>query len=124
MKVYAYKGCSTCQKAIKYLESTKRDFDLIAIREKPPTVADLKAMLKIYKGDLKKLFNTSGGDYKALKIKDKIGKMTPEQAFKLLSKNGNLVKRPFVLAGNTGVVGFKLEEWKDKGIRKLPPPLS
>ncbi len=46
--------------------------------------------------------------------------MAPEQALDLLAKNGNLVKRPFVVVGNTGMVGFKMDEWLDKGIRPLP----
>ena len=124
MKVYAYKNCSTCRKAIKYLDTTKRDYTEIAIRETPPTRAELKAMLKVYDGDIRKLFNTSGGDYKAMGLKDKLPKMSEAKAIDLLSKNGNLVKRPFVVVGNTGMVGFKIDEWKDKGIRKLPPPLK
>jgi arsenate reductase (glutaredoxin) len=60
---------------------------------------------------LKRLFNTSGQDYKALNIKDKLPKMTIKEALALLSKNGNLVKRPFVLTAKGGVVGFKPEEW-------------
>ena len=124
MKVYAYKNCSTCRKAIQYLDSTKRDYDEIAIRDTPPTKAELRKMLKVYDGDIRKLFNTSGGDYKEMKLKDKLPKMSNEKAIDLLSKNGNLVKRPFVIVGNTGVVGFKLEDWKDKGLRKLPPPLK
>ena len=58
-----------------------------------------------------------------LDFSDNYGKMSDEKAIELLSKNGNLVKRPFVVVGNTGMVGFKLDDWKDKGIRKLPPPL-
>jgi arsenate reductase len=117
MKVYYYSKCQTCQKAIKYLESTGRKFDLIPIREQPPAKAELKAMLKIYEGKLGKLFNTSGGDYREMKLGEKLPKLSEDEAFSLLSKNGNLVKRPFVLVGNTGAVGFKIDEWKQKGIR-------
>ena len=124
MKIYTYKNCSTCRKAVKYLDSTKRDYTEIAIRETPPSKAELKAMLKIYDGDIRKLFNTSGGDYKEMNLKDKLPKMSEAKAIDLLSKNGNLVKRPFLLVGNTGTVGFKEEDWKTKGIRKLPPPLK
>lgn len=120
MKVYAYDGCSTCAKALTYLRSTKRDFQLLPIREQPPTKAELRAMLKIYDGQVSKLFNTSGKDYRALGLGAKLKTLSTDQAIDLLASNGNLVKRPFLLAGNTGVVGFKLDEWKVKGLRPLP----
>lgn len=77
-------------------------------------------MLKAYDGKLAKLFNTSGADYRALGLGAKMAKMSVDKALDLLSGNGNLVKRPFVLVGNTGMVGFKMDEWLDKGIRPLP----
>ena len=120
MRVYAYDGCSTCKKALAYLRSTGREFTLLPIREQPPTKAELRTMLKLYEGKLSHLFNTSGLDYRALKLGPKLKTMKPEAAISLLAKNGNLVKRPFVLAGNTGMVGFHLDEWLDKGIRPLP----
>lgn len=69
-------------------------------------------MLKLYKGNVRRLFNTSGGDYKALNLKDKLSALSDSEAMDLLAANGNLVKRPFVLTKNGGVVGFKEEEWK------------
>ena len=123
MKVYAYEGCSTCRKALSYLKSTGREFQLIPIRETPPTKDELRRMLKLYQGKVKHLFNTSGQDYRAMGLGAKLPKLTDEQAITLLSKHGNLVKRPFVLVGNTGAVGFKEEEWLDKGLRQLPKGL-
>jgi arsenate reductase len=120
MKVYAYDGCSTCKKALSYLRSTGRDFELLAIREKPPTKAELRFMLKVYGGKIGKLFNTSGHDYRAQGLGAKLPKMDPEKALDLLAKNGNLLKRPFVVVGNTGLVGFRLDEWREKGIRPMP----
>ncbi len=117
MKVYAYTNCDTCRKALKYLDATGRSYDLLAIRETPPGKAELKSMLKIYEGKLARLFNTSGKDYREMKLGEKLDTMSVDQALDLLAKNGNLVKRPFVLAGNTGVVGFRPDEWKQKGIR-------
>jgi arsenate reductase len=117
MKVYAYDNCSTCKKALAYLKSTGRDHEVLPIRETPPTKAELRTMLKLYKGSLSRLFNTSGTDYRAMKLGPKLKAMDPEKAISLLAANGNLVKRPFLLAGNTGAVGFDVEEWRDKGIR-------
>ncbi|MCB1179305.1 MAG: arsenate reductase family protein [Leptospiraceae bacterium] len=113
LKVYEYNRCNTCRNALKYLDSKKVDYQKVPIRETPPSKAELKKMLG-YVGEIKKLFNTSGGDYKELKIKDKIKTMTKDEAFELLSSNGNLVKRPFVLGKDFGMVGFKEEEWKEK----------
>lgn len=113
VKIYSYKKCSTCVKALKFLDKKKVSVDTIDITEKAPSKTELEVMLKNYDGEIKKLFNTSGVAYRELKIKDKIAKMTKAEAFKLLSKNGRLVKRPFVLKGGKGLVGFKEEEWKD-----------
>ncbi|HTB21385.1 MAG TPA: arsenate reductase family protein [bacterium] len=120
MKVYAYEKCSTCVKALAYLKSTGRAFEVLPIRQQPPTKAELRTMLKIYGGKLARLFNTSGSDYRELGLGEKMKTMREDEALDLLSKNGNLVKRPFVLAGNTGAVGFNLDEWRDKGLRPLP----
>ena len=68
--------------------------------------------MKFLNGDTKKLFNTSGQDYKALNLKDKLPTMNEEDKLKLLNSNGNLVKRPFVISDDFVLVGFKEEDWK------------
>ena len=113
MKVYAYKNCDTCRKAKKFLEAEGIDFELIPIREQPPTKSELKAMLACYKGNIRKLFNTSGGDYKSMNMKEKLPGMSNSEAIDLLSKNGNLIKRPFGLLGKIGTVGFNKTIWED-----------
>jgi arsenate reductase len=112
LKVYEYKNCGTCRKAIKYLASRAISFALVPIREQPPTKAELNKMLEIYQGNIRKLFNTSGQDYKKLKLKDKLAMLSEADAIELLSTNGNLVKRPFVVTKTGGLVGFNEEEWK------------
>ncbi len=112
LRVYAYQGCDTCRKALKFLAEKKVAHEVIAIREQPPTVAELRRMLGYVGGDLRRLFNTSGGDYKALKMKDRLPGMSEDEALALLAKTGNLVKRPFALGAKSGVVGFKPEEWE------------
>jgi arsenate reductase len=111
--VYTYQGCSTCKSATKWLKANDVVFDEKPIRETPPSVAELKAMLK-ERGDLKPLFSTSGQDYRAMGIKDKLADMSEADALKLLSEHGNLVKRPFALDTDAGVylVGFKEDEWQ------------
>lgn len=115
IKVYEYKNCSTCQKAIKYLESKKIDFERIAIVDLPPSITELKKMLSYIEADggsIKNLFNTSGVMYRELKISEKIkAGMTDSEALSLLAKNGKLIKRPFLLTSKSGLVGFKQDQW-------------
>ncbi len=111
-KVYVYRNCDTCRKAIKFLTEQGVEFQEVPIREQPPTKAELKRMLEIYDGELRRLFNTSGTDYKALNMKDKLPTLSVEEALTMLNQNGNLVKRPFALTEKGGVVGFKEEEWQ------------
>ena len=112
LKIYEYKGCGTCRKALKWLEAKGIEFEKIAIRERPPSKAELKRMLKAYEGNLRALFNTSGGDYRALNMKEKLAKLSKVEAIDLLAANGNLVKRPFVMTKDGGVVGFNEAEWE------------
>lgn len=111
IKVYEYKGCGTCRKALKWLRARGVDFTAVPIRLQPPTRAELSRMLALYDGSVRKLFNTSGGDYKALGLKDKLASMSSEEALALLAGNGNLIKRPFVLTDKGGAVGFDEKRW-------------
>ena len=113
LKIYEYKNCGTCRRALQYLSARNLDFSTIPIREQPPTRAELKKMLKMYGGKIQKLFNTSGQEYKRLNLKAKLPAMSADEAINLLSSNGSLVKRPFVLTDEGGLVGFKEEEWKN-----------
>ena len=110
MKFFSYNKCGTCRKAKKILDAYKLSYDEINITETPPSKSVLKKAIKL-KG-MKKLFNTSGEQYKKLRIKDKIGGMTEVQAIELLSRNGRLVKRPIVVDGNRITVGFDEIEYK------------
>ena len=113
LKLYIYQGCSTCRDALKWLKQHAIPFEEVAIRETPPTLPELRAMLDAHDGDLRRLFNTSGLDYRALGLKDKLPAMSTDEALQLLSTNGNLVKRPFAIDSTHKVhlVGFKVESW-------------
>ncbi len=116
MKVYTYKNCSTCREAVKWLREQAIAFDELPIRESPPSPAELRATLEAFGGDVRQLFNTSGQDYRALGLKDKLAAMPAEEALALLAANGNLVKRPFVIDLDRGIhaTGFKPAEWQQK----------
>ena len=111
LKIYEYKGCGTCRKALKWLEAKGIEFERIAIRERPPSRTELKRMLKANEGNLRALFNTSGVDYRALNMKEKLPSLSKVEAIDLLAGNGNLVKRPFVMTKDGSVVGFNEAEW-------------
>ena len=113
LKLYTYKNCGTCKKALKWLDAKGIAYAVVPIRDTPPTIRELKRMLKAMEGNLKKLFNTSGMDYKQLNMKDRLPELSEEEALVLLSKNGNLVKRPFVLGDKVATVGFKEELWEE-----------
>ena len=111
IKLYSYKKCSTCVKAIKYLASKSVPVKLVDIRENPPSYTDLKFVLESGNLALKKLFNVSGVDYRTLNMKEKLPKLSEKAALELLSNKGNLIKRPLLVAKDFGLVGFNKEIW-------------
>lgn len=111
LKIYQYERCSTCRKAIKYLEANQIPYESIAIVEQAPTKTELKQALKDLGGELRKLFNTSGLVYREMKLSKKIKTMDEKEAIELLNTNGKLVKRPFVLSEKGTLVGFKEANW-------------
>jgi len=111
MRVYGYEKCSTCRQALKFLAARKIPYQTVPIVDQPPTPAELKAMLA-FTGDLRRLFNTSGVVYRELGIGEKLKTMSENEALGLLAKHGKLVKRPFVLLKDRGLLGFKADEWR------------
>jgi arsenate reductase len=110
-RVYVYAKCSTCRDALRLLDERGVPHEVVPIREQPPTVAELRRMLGFLGGDVRRLFNSSGMDYRAMGLKDRLPQMSQDDALELLSQQGNLVKRPFALTADRGVVGFKREQW-------------
>lgn len=116
LKVYEYAKCSTCVKALKFLDAKKITYKKLPIVDQAPSQKELKEMLSALKengGNLRNLFNTSGVMYKEMKLSEKLPSMTETEAIKLLSENGKLVKRPFVIGDETHLVGFKEDQWKE-----------
>lgn len=113
LKVYAYKNCDSCRRALKFLRAHAIPFDEIAIRETPPDVDELRAMLAAQAGQLRRLFNVSGGDYKAQGLAARLPELSVDAALDLLAKNGNLVKRPFVVGDGVHLVGFDEARWRE-----------
>jgi arsenate reductase len=112
MKVYTYANCDSCRRAVKWLKAHGLAFEEVAIRETPPTVRELRAMLEVQGGVIRKMFNTSGQEYRAQGLAEKLPLLSETEAVALLSANGNLVKRPFLITGKMGLVGFHEAEWR------------
>jgi arsenate reductase len=117
---HGYKKCSTCRKAEQALEKAGIPYSFSDITETPPSKTELKRILEQSGLPLRKLFNTSGEQYKLLGIKDKVGTMTDAAALELLAGNGRLIKRPLVTDGKRATVGFDPETfgktWKRKQV--------
>lgn len=114
MKVLVYRKCSTCQKALKWLDAHGISFEERAIVEEHPTYEELKEWYKKSGMPLKKFFNTSGNLYKQMNLKDKLKDMSEEEQLKLLATDGMLVKRPLVVGTDFVLTGFREKEWEEK----------
>jgi arsenate reductase len=111
LRIYTLAQCSTCKDATKWLRARKIAFEERAIRETPPTLAELRAMLAAYDGQIGKLFNSSGIEYRALKMAEKLPALSEAEKLELLAGNGSLVKRPFLIGNGVGLVGWNEAKW-------------
>ena len=109
-----YPKCTTCQKAKKWLDDNKIEYNFRDIKEDNPSYEELSAWYKMSRLLLKKFFNTSGLLYKSMELKDKLPTMSDEEQLKLLATDGMLVKRPLVIGDDFVLVGFKESEWRAK----------
>ncbi len=112
--IYQYPGCSSCRKALKFLQQHGVVYDSIDISLHPPTREQLLTMLNACDGQVKKLFNTSGQQYRQLGLKDRLPRLSEDEALILLSSNGMLVKRPFVLWPGGALLGYKEPLWQQQ----------
>ena len=111
MKVYVYKSCSTCQKALKYLKEKGIECEVLPIVEQPPSLEELQWMLGQV-GSLGALFNTSGAVYREMGLSERLKAGLPiQEALQLLAQNGKLIKRPFLVSDRGGAVGFRADVW-------------
>lgn len=113
MKVLVYRKCSTCQKALKWLETHEIPFEERAIVDENPTYEELKEWYERSGLPLKKFFNTSGNIYKQMNLKEKLKDMTEEEQLHLLATDGMLVKRPLVVSEAFVLTGFREKEWEE-----------
>ena len=112
MLVLCYPRCTTCQKAVKWLEEQGKTFTYRNIKDENPDLEELRQWHKISGLPLKKFFNTSGLQYKAQGLKDKLPTMSEEEQLRLLATDGMLVKRPLLITEDRVLTGFKVAEWE------------
>ena len=111
IKFICYPKCTTCQKAKKWLDDNKIEYELRNIKENNPSLEELTAWYKMSGLSLKKFFNTSGLLYKSMELKNKLPAMSEDEQLKMLATDGMLVKRPLVIGEDFVLVGFKESEW-------------
>jgi arsenate reductase len=112
--VYQYPKCSTCRKALAWLDAKKIPYEKVDIVTEPPARATLEKAQKLAGVPVKKMFNTSGESYRAGKFGEKLATMSDGDAFAALAKDGKLIKRPLLVADGFALVGFKEDEWRQK----------
>ena len=114
LKFICYPKCTTCQKAKKWLDDNKIEYELRDIKEDNPSFEELTVWYNMSGLPLKKFFNTSGLLYKSMELKDKLPNMSEDEQLKLLATDGMLVKRPLVVGEDFVLVGFKESEWSER----------
>ncbi|MCX4372086.1 MAG: arsenate reductase family protein [Dysosmobacter sp.] len=109
-----YPKCSTCQKAKAWLDEQGLNCDVRDIKSENPTAEELRQWHRVSGLPLKRFFNTSGLQYKALGLKDKLSAMDEEEQLALLATDGMLVKRPILVGNDFVLTGFRPKEWEER----------
>ncbi|MDC3072891.1 Spx/MgsR family RNA polymerase-binding regulatory protein [Prochlorococcus sp. AH-716-O10] len=108
--LYSYPKCSTCRKASKWLDQNNINYQLIDIVKEPPSKNFLELALIQFSLDVKKIFNTRGKSYKSIGID--ILYLTKNKIIELLSNDGKLIKRPFLIINESKLIlGFNEAEY-------------
>ena len=107
MLFICYSKCSTCRKARKWLDERGAAYDLRDIKENNPTESELRAWVKKSGLDVRRFFNTSGAQYRALNLKERLPSMSEDEMYALLASDGMLVKRPLLITDRTVLAGFR-----------------
>lgn len=109
--ILCYDKCSTCQKALKWLNERNIDYLVRPIKEQNPTEAELRLWRQQSGLPLKRFFNTSGQKYRQLNLKERLKDMTDDEQYALLASDGMLVKRPLLISESFICPGFREDEW-------------
>ena len=113
MTFLCYDRCSTCKKAQAWLDERGEAYTRREIKAEPPTEAELRAWHKASGLPLRRFWNTSGQQYRALGLKDRLVGMSEDEQFRLLASDPMLVRRPILIGDGFVRPGFKEPEWEE-----------
>lgn len=111
MLVLCYPKCTTCQKALAWLDAHGLSYEIRSIKEQNPTEEELRAWHTKSGLPLRRFFNTSGLLYKGFGLKEKLPTMPEDEQLALLAQHGMLVRRPLLVTDSFVLVGFREAEW-------------
>jgi arsenate reductase len=114
MLFICYARCTTCHKARAFLDGRDAAYQSRDIKEQNPTEDELRSWHRLSGLPLKRFFNTSGQQYRALELSKKLPHMTEDEQFSLLASDGMLVRRPILVGEDFVLVGFKPSEWEER----------
>ena len=114
LKVYCYSRCTTCKKALQWLDGRGIAYSLIDIKADHPDEETLRACYKTSGLPLKRFFNTSGIPYREMELAKKLPGMSEDEQLALLASDGMLVKRPLLVGDDFVLTGFREDEWQEK----------
>lgn len=113
IKVYCYSKCTTCKKALKWLDDNKYEYTVIDIKDDHPDEQTLREYHKRSGLPLRKFFNTSGQLYRKMELSKKLPNMSEDEMFEILASDGMLVKRPLLVTEDRVLTGFKEADWEE-----------
>lgn len=105
-KIYQYPKCSTCRRALQYLDLKEAAYDSIDIVERPPSKVELTRVMRLSGLPVKNLFNTSGQSYREGRFGERLASMSESDALDALARDGKLIKRPIIVGKDFALVGF------------------
>ncbi|MBQ9212048.1 MAG: arsenate reductase family protein [Clostridia bacterium] len=114
LKVYCYSRCTTCKKALKWLDDHRIEYELTDIKTDHPEEATLREFYDKSGLPLKRFWNTSGIPYRELGLAKRLPDMSEDEQLALLATDGMLVKRPLIVGDDFVLTGFKESEWAEK----------
>ena len=112
MTILCYDKCSTCKKALKWLDAKGTEYTVRPIKEEHPSEDELRAWWKQSGLPLRRFFNTSGMLYRELGLKDRLDTMSEDELLTLLASDGMLVKRPLLISEKAVIPGFREKDWE------------
>lgn len=109
--LYVHPRCDTCRKARRWLDDREITYSVADLTERAPTREELRAIQRNSGLALRKMFNTSGQVYRAGGWSERLATMDDEAMLAALAADGLLVKRPLLLDGAVGLVGFSADAY-------------